>query len=381
MTRLTRALLAALAALFAIPAAAHAGTLTSGTLTNAEGVPSAGTVKVLAFGLPSGKEKVYSSPTLGQATAGTDGNYVVSTLDDALLLRLARAHGGYLDLVAIGETPGARAVWNYTVKVTDNGGVATVAPAATADNDRSLFGLSQPVVPLQAIFPQPTTARAAQIDRCNGPQETRKPVSIRKMVVVGELNNAYNDGTVGRFSYARQGHAQTAFTVTVVPSVPLPGNPSAVFSGQTVTTDGGTAGFPPATKRYSRKLRSAFEFTRYDVKRSPCAVWESEIRVTSWVGGTNSTLKQNGLDKCDTKQLRGFEGDGAEYKRDRNRAVRYDRAVEAFGVNVSSQSGFSTNVTLDYRFGGPRSKMHFLCGPDGRQSPYESGRVFSGARK
>ena len=160
----------------------------------------------------------------------------------------------------------------------------------------------------------------------------------------------------------------------------LPGSPTAVFSGETVTTDGGTAVFPAARKRFSRKLRSSFEFTRYDVKRSPCAVWESEIRVTSWVGGTDSSLKQNGLDKCDTTQVRGFEG-GGEYKRDRSKAVRYDRAVEAFGINVSSQSGFSTNVQLDYAFGGSRSKAHYLCGPDGRQSPYEAGRIFAGARK
>ena len=158
-----------------------------------------------------------------------------------------------------------------------------------------------------------------------------------------------------------------------MPSVPLPGNPSAVFSGETVRTDGGTAGFPPATKRYSRKLRSAFEFTSYDVKRSPCAVWESEIRVTSWVGGTNSTLKQNGLDKCDTKQLRGFEGGGAEYKRDRNRAVRYDRAVEAFGINVSSQSGFSTNVTLDYTFGGSREQDALPVRPGRTPEPVRVG--------
>ena len=117
MTRLTKALVVALAGLFAIPVAAHAGVLTSGTLTNAEGVPSAGTVKVYAFGLPSGQQKTFDSPLLGQAAAGADGAYTVSTLDDGQLLRLARGRDGYLDLVAIGDIAGARAVWNYTVKV------------------------------------------------------------------------------------------------------------------------------------------------------------------------------------------------------------------------------------------------------------------------
>jgi hypothetical protein len=374
---MTRVLLATLAGLFAIPAAAQAGVLTSGTLTNAQGAPSAGTVRVYAFGLPSGNQKVFDSPLLGQATAAADGNYTVSTLDDGQLLRLARARDGYLDLVAIGDIAGARAVWNYTVKVTGTPGALTVVPAQTSTPERELYNLSQPIIPLHASFPAATTARAAQRDPCIGPQQTRKPVSVRKMVVVGELNNAYNDGTVGTFRYARQGYAQTAFTV----SAEYPGMASVNFSGQTVTTNGGSATFPQAKSRYARKLRSTFEFTRYDVRRSPCAVWESEIRVTSWVGGTNSSLKQNRtLDRCDTSQVQGFEG-GAVFTRDRNHAVRYDRAVEAFGINVSSQSGFSTNVQLDYKFGGSRSKMHYLCGEDGRKSPYESGRVFSGARK
>jgi hypothetical protein len=110
-------------------------------------------------------------------------------------------------------------------------------------------------------------------------------------------------------------------------------------------------------------------------------VWETEIRATSWLGGTDSKLKQNGLNKCDPAQLgKGFEGE-SEYKRESGEAVRFTRAVEAFGVNLTSRSGFSRAITLDYTFGGARSKEHYLCGPNGKQSPYESGRVFSGSRR
>ena len=61
--------------------------------------------------------------------------------------------------------------------------------------------------------------------------------------------------------------------------------------------------------------------------------------------------------------------------------MRFTRAVEAFGVNLTARSGFTENVSLEYVWGGPESKRHFLCGQDGKQSPMESGRVFSGARK
>jgi hypothetical protein len=127
-------------------------------------------------------------------------------------------------------------------------------------------------------------------------------------------------------------------------------------------------------------LRTQFEFTRYEVRRSSCAVWETEIRATSWLGGTDSSTKQDGLDKCDPKQLAGFEG-GATFARATNNATRYTRAVEAFGVNLTSRSGFSKNVTLDYAWGGPRSKDHYICGPDGKESPMTAGRIVSGTRK
>ena len=381
MTRVTRTLLLSLAALFAIPATAGAALLTDGTLINTAGVPSAGTVKIYAFGLPAGKQKVYDSPLLGSAAAAPDGKYSVSTLDDVQLLRLARARNGYLDLVAIGDTPDGRGVWNYTVHVRSVAGAAVVTQAATAARNLAFAPGSPaaPNVPLHAIYPA-SMARAAQIGPCNGSQQTRKPESIRKLAIVGELNNAYSDGTVGKFTYARQGEAQTAFSVAAMPTVPVPGAPSLIFSGETVRTDTGEAVFPPAKSRYSRKLRTEFEITKYDVKRSPCADWESEVRVTSWVGGTNSSLKQNGLDKCDTSQSPKFEAGGA-YHRTTGKAVRYTRAVEAFGINLSTQSGFSNQVTLDFEFRGPASKKHYLCGEDGRQSPYESGRVFSGSRK
>jgi hypothetical protein len=67
------------------------------------------------------------------------------------------------------------------------------------------------------------------------------------------------------------------------------------------------------------------------------------------------------------------------FLRKRNRAVRWTRGAAAFGVYLTTRSGFSENVTLEYRFGGRPRKRHYLCGPDGTSSPYEAGRVFSGA--
>jgi hypothetical protein len=379
MTRSLRALVLAVAVTFAAPAGAQAAVLTSGVLTNSSGDPSPGQVRIYAFGLPGGPEKVHTLPLLGTATAGSDGAFTVSAADDAQLSELALARGGWLDLAAVGSTPGSQTRWGFTVFVDHPSGKTRVssADAAIAAGDLGTIASATTQVPqirLQANRPVPF-ALASQIGRCGTKMETRKPVSMQKLAIVGELNNAYNDGTRGKFTYARESSAQTAFGI----ASNYEGS-TFTISGENLVTDKGTVGFPRALKRYSRKLRSKFEFTRYEIKASECAVWETEIRATTWLGGTDSSIKQDGLDKCDPTKLGYYEG-GSEFFRNRNKATRYTRAVEAFGVNLTSTSGFSKNVTLDYAFGGPTTKRHYICGPDGQQSAMQAGRVMSGTRK
>jgi hypothetical protein len=193
--------------------------------------------------------------------------------------------------------------------------------------------------------------------------------------VVGELNNAYNDGTKGRFTYGREHTADTEFGIAVSSD----GGDSWFIGGESHIGDSGSVTFPPATRRYARKLRTLFEFSHQAARNNTCAVFDHYIRATSWIGGTNSDLRQPGaLNRCDSAQIDGYES-GAQFHRKRNLAVRWIRGAAAFGVHLTTRSGFSENVRLDYTFGGPPRKNHYLCGPDGRSSPYESGRVFSGA--
>jgi hypothetical protein len=320
-------------------------------------------------------------PLLGTAQAGPDGRFAVSAVDDAQLLGLARARGGWLDLTAVGDTPGSQAQWGFTVFVDASpDGTARVSTpdAVSTSAETARIATAKPPIPQIKLHANRSVpfALASQFGTCDTKYRARKPVSTRSLAIVGELNNAYNDGTRGEFTYAREGSASTAFGI----AANLQGT-TWTISGETTITNKGSATFPPATKRYSRKLRTEFEFTKYQTQASSCAVWETEIRATSWIGGTDSRIKQAGLDACDPHQLfRGWEG-GATFHRQDNAAVRFTRGVEAFGVNLTSQSNFSKNIMLDYKFGGSLSKQHYLCGPDGKQSPYDSGRVFSGARR
>jgi hypothetical protein len=152
----------------------------------------------------------------------------------------------------------------------------------------------------------------------------------------------------------------------------------------------GTETIPPGRARRGRPAgagragcgpgRTLFEFSHQAARNNTCAVWDHYIRATSWIGGTNSQLRQPGaLDRCEPRYLNGgFEGTTG-FHRTRNEAVRWTRGASAFGVYLTTRSGFSENVTLEYTFGGSVRKRHYLCGPDGRSSPYEAGRVYSGA--
>ncbi len=363
----------------AAPATSRAAVLTSGTLENASGAPAAGQVRVYAFELPTG-DATQQMPLLGTASAGPDGQFAVTAVDDSQLLALAAKRGGWLDLTAVGDTPGNQAQWGFTVFVDAPGGTARVSTPDAVTTTATAARISakhpqSPQITLHANRPMPFALAAQAGGTCDTKYRARKPVSMRKLAVVGELNNAYNDGTQGTFSYAREGSAETAFGV----AANIKGSTWAI-SGETMITDQGKITFPQALKRYSRKLRTQFEFTKYQTQASSCAVWETEIRATSWTGGTDSSIKQDGLDACDTAKVQGYEP-GATYDRNKGAATRYTRAVEAFGVNLTSRSGFSQNVTLDYAFRGPSGKNHYLCGPDGEQSAMESGRVFSGSKK
>jgi hypothetical protein len=61
--------------------------------------------------------------------------------------------------------------------------------------------------------------------------------------------------------------------------------------------------------------------------------------------------------------------------------VRWNRGATAFGAGITARSGFDQKVAISHAFGGKQGKQHYLCGPDGRQSPARAGRIFSGAAK
>ena len=131
---------------------------------------------------------------------------MVNAIDDAQLIRLAKPRGGWIDFVAVADTPGRQARWGFTAFVDAATGTARVVSGDAAIGSNGVAATARsspsPQIILRADRRAPF-AQAAQAGRCDTKLRTRKPESIRKLAIVGELDNAYNDGTVGTYTYAR----------------------------------------------------------------------------------------------------------------------------------------------------------------------------------
>jgi hypothetical protein len=361
-----RAALLAAALLGAAPADAST-VLTSGTLTDAAGLPAPGTVRVYAW---PHSTRAMTLALVGAARAGAGGEFTVVADDTEQLLQLARQRDGWLDFTAVAETMTGSGEWTFT-------GFVARTPAGVRATARIASTAAEPRIAIRADRPRPLQAAASRSaePHCRNERQVTKPKHTRALAVVGELNNAYDDGTRGRFTYGREHTADTEFGIAVSHD----DGDTWFIGGENHVGDHGSATFPPAKRRYARKLRTLFEFSHQAARNNTCAVFDHYIRATSWIGGTNSDLRQpRALNRCEAAHLNGgFEG-GSVFHRARHEAVRWTRGAAAFGVYLTTQSGFSENVRLDYTFGGPVRKNHYLCGPDGRSSPYEAGRIFSG---
>lgn len=367
--------LATAATLATAGGASAATTVTTGILKNEFGVPTSGTVHVYAP-LPQGGV----SPRLGTAQATPDGRFTVTADDPAQLVALAKRRNGWLDWLAVADTGGREGMWSSTSFIATTGGsVRSVRPDAVAPPGAGKARVASvapaPRIAITAKRPQP--ARIAQSGECKNKHEEQRPQSVRKLAVVGELNNAYNDGTRARFVYGQGGESATWFGFAVSQD----SGHSFFISGENYAAYEGRTGFPTVGRRYARKMRSGFEFTRYAARNNTCAVWDVYIRVTDWVANQDTRRKQRGtLNRCLPEAFgrRGY-GPGGSFSTSRTTAVRWERGATAFGAGITTRSGFDERVRIGYQFGGKRDKQHYLCGPDGRQSPARAGRIFSGA--
>lgn len=363
--------------------------LIAGVVRDETGAPVAGPVSVSV--MPRDVEVGDTYPVVAQGLAGADGRFEARVTNATTLAQIADRQNGWVETVtasdnALSASPGIRSirVWkdqDQRLQVTP-GDVARRAASDTAPVPAVTPTLDLTVAPPAATGPE----RAAPSRACNVTPlwKVKSNDTTTGWAVVGELNNAYNDGTEAEFSYGRGGDRSTAFGIAVSVSR---GSASGSFSitDEATVANSARVKFAPFQRRLARKMRTQFQFKRTVEERECPSTGVKDvrktIRATGWWGGTDTAVKQpEALDKCDPRAVFGYGG-GDEFMRDRTNAVRYTQGATAFGVSLTTQTSFSKNVTTEYRFGGRKGKKHYLCGQDGRTPATTAGRIFSGARR
>jgi hypothetical protein len=366
-----------LVALAAAPVA-DATTLTSGVLTDKNGHPSAGTVAVYPSPAKTGKW-----PMLGSATAGADGHFRVELADPSVLGKYTRGSGRHRvgDYTAWATlADGSTGTWTFSgivdgrgpaTRVTDPDSLSTAGAASAAG------GTSAPHIRVPADEP-PARERASA---AAWPAPSECPLVSTEVLgqddawtVIGELNNAYNDGTRAKFTY---GTAQETSSHIGV-ATKLAGGQFSI-DGETYIRDRGFVGDRQA-QRYARKVRSGFRYVHLKQVGYGFCTGRTYYTVLAdrFLGGKTTRKQRGTLDKCARDVVGSRYDSGGEFHREVNNAVRWTGGVNVFGVGLTTRSGFDRDVQLDYAFEGPPDKKHYICGPDGRQSAMTAGRVFSG---
>jgi hypothetical protein len=354
MIRRSAAMAALALALTAAPAGA--APVVTGTLDGAAGNPAAGVVTVYAWPTGRGKREMQ---VVGREVVGPSGRFAVGVSDPVAASSAIAPRDDWADFLVIGET--ADATGSTVMSAQMRGGATATATAVrtvehvvlTADSPRPMVHASQ-------SCPPPVSTRLGG-EKSDG--------------VIGEINNAYRD-TSASFAYGER--ADTTASVAFKPS----GSGGWSLDGSvhrgtereneiSVTRNG----------RYSRKITSEFIVGRYRIV-DPCRPSENgqRLKVDRWAGGFKDGRRQTGtLNVCrpGVKGTQDFDGFGY-FRRDDGRATTWSAGIEAFGVSLTTRSGFSEWVRLRFDFPRRPVRTRYLCGGGGVDVNHAQ-RIFSGA--
>lgn len=356
--------------------------LARGVLTDKNGQPSAGRVAVYPSPAKAGRW-----PLLAQATAGADGRFTVKVADPSVLGKYTRGSGrervgDYTAWATLAD--GSTGTWTFSGIVEGRGPSTRVADPRSLSTAGAASAAGATLAPhIRVPADEPPNRPRASASGSPVPPNKDCPLVSTEVVgeddaptVIGELNNAYNDGTRAKFTY---GTAQETSSYIGV-ATKLKGGDFSI-GGETYIRDRGSVADHQA-RRYARKVRSVFRYKHLkQVGYGFCAGRTYDVVVADRFLGGKTTRKQRGtLDKCARDVVSSRYDSGGEFHREVNNAVRWSGGVNVFGVGLTVRSGFDRDVVLDYSFGGPPDKRHYICGPDGRQSAMTAGRVLSGGR-
>ncbi len=345
------------AAWMAIAAAGsdRAGTaVVSGRLIDSSGSSVAG--RVVAYpNILSGESGLVRA--LGSARTDDAGRFEIRSDDLTPLIAAASRNGGVanLTLLADSSTRTGAAFTSIRIPVDAARSAGEIEPAATRIELR----------------PDPQAAKRGH--HCPPAGTVRRRIVHvwrHKAAIVGELNNAYSDGTHAHWVYGRQADTVAGSGVRVEG-----GGWSAGGSTTIQNTESAAVG------QHLDHKASWIMKTDFVVKEGKGVYCDQQhhrhvshgVAATRWVGGLKH-VPGNGLHRCSRKDAFVRNTD---FSRDSKSAFTWRRGIRLPFISLSTRSGYSQWVHLHVAFGSRRH--HYICGRHGRP-PTSSKRIFSGAR-
>ena len=195
---------------------------------------------------------------------------------------------------------------------------------------------------------------------------------MNRYAQVGEIHVDY-DVTTARFTYGET--ADTTFEVAAKSGTEDWSIIGSVHVGNTLATEvfanaGGETDFHFA-------LRTQFRFVNMklfkDCVGGPYRAWvgSQEVHALEWTGG-GMTLSNIFVQPTRVAANTATYGPNTGWSRSSGTFVKWTATASAFGARLGAQSGASTNVRIEYVFGGRRT--HYLYGDT--SLPTTSKRVF-----
>lgn len=117
-------------------------------------------------------------------------------------------------------------------------------------------------------------------------------------------------------------------------------------------------------RTYSRRQYSEFLYEKWRKGSACTGKIKTEIRAKKWLGDGTSRKQFGAIRVCDRRarvKTQVHEG-GRGFRRAKGKATEWEGGARVFGLGLTVTSGYSKAIRAKWKFGGPRKRLHYLCG-------------------
>lgn len=353
----------------AVSAESEAGAIVSGLLTDAADNPVAGGVELFAWptGRPVEVGQTLNLLPVGHDRAAQDGRFSIAGDLTPELAELARLNGGYINFVL-------QAAANGVIEETHFSRYAGDTPITAQEAGRSRRPTDWRASPEEGAEPvrirlnQALDGKASQ-DRispmqggCWGTKLVERQVAH---TIIGELRTP-DDTLEAVFAYGKRADSEIGVAGRAS------GGPWAGTGSFHIANSDDTRVSQRAGSGKHLLVRSRFMYERYEY--SCPSGRRDKVIPSEWMGDVQAepTAARGCAGAAETRIGR-FTPD-TDFRRNKEKAVQWEGAVDVFGASLSARSGYSQWVEGYWKFGS--APMHLLCGDNG--PPKRAAHIFAG---